>query len=342
MSIRDVQLKIGMGLFFVGFLTANITSTISWWYLEQKNLVQFGNFSIVCSTFFIVAFVSQSFYSIRRTCMIYMLRPSLTLWLPIGVSLVQCAIQFTNGAFWAIDMQRYYGHETSPETQHATIASIIWILSSEPLFFGLLQYKIVKSATMFDRTPTQLKAVGLWIEAIVRLILYIAVVLITYLTVSDYLPEFAFWSCVNILPAMIGLIFLTDVMRFQRALGKGYNGESSTNSSTTNMKRFPPPGGMGGGMGGGPQTTSTILMASNSAQGVGVSSIKGDSAGSGRGGDYYGWEMGSANPQQHMQMQGGSQGMGQGMGARPAPAWEMRKPVDGGYGARPPVRGDWN
>ncbi|KAJ3277964.1 hypothetical protein HK104_002785, partial [Borealophlyctis nickersoniae] len=310
MSIRDIQLKISMGLYFAGFLLAITTNTLGWSALQNKNMVDFGRFNVACSTFFIVAFVSQSFYSLRRTCMIYMLRPSLQLWLPIGVTIVQCAIQFTNSAFWAIDMQKYYGTQTSNQTAHTTIASIVWILASEPIFFGLLQYQIVKSATRFERKKSTLKAVGLWIEAAVRLVLYIATVLICYLAVSDYLPQLAFWSCVNILPASIGMIFLTDIMRFQRALGKGDMGPS--NSSSTKMRRFAP-----GVTSGGPTVPTAIIMAADAREGV-LSSMKGEPASSVQEREYqYGWDLGTAKGGQGPVQQG------------TAPAWNARKSADG-------------
>ncbi|KAJ3293399.1 hypothetical protein HK104_004495 [Borealophlyctis nickersoniae] len=231
LAIRDIQLKVSIALFFSLFVLALITSCCAWNALTQANLVDFERFNIISSVTWIAAFLAQSFYSLRRTCMIYNASPRVQLWLPIFMSVCQCAIQYVNSAYWCIDMIKYYGTIESEETGHATIASIVWILVTEPIYFALLQYKIVQSATGFHRANKDrvFKTLALWVEAGMRLLLYVLTVLFAYLAVSNYLKpgQLAHWSFIVVFPAGVGLIFLTDVARFQKALGKTNDGSSN-------------------------------------------------------------------------------------------------------------------
>ncbi|KAJ3280229.1 hypothetical protein HK104_000817 [Borealophlyctis nickersoniae] len=234
LAIKDIQLKVSIGIFFLCFFLTPVANVFSWRALAQGNLDDFGRMNIVSAGFFITAFVAQSFYSLRRTCMIYNLSPRIQLYLPIAMTIAQCIIQYTEAAYWCVDMLRYYGATVSPETTETTIAAIVWMLVTEPIYFALLQYKIVKSATGFQRASKErfFKTVGLWVEAAVRLTLYILTVLLAYLTVSDFLKpnQLAYWPMVICLPGNVGLIFLTDVGRFQKALGKNIDGTAKGSS----------------------------------------------------------------------------------------------------------------
>ncbi|KAJ3279473.1 hypothetical protein HK104_001431 [Borealophlyctis nickersoniae] len=234
LAIKDIQLKVSIAIFFLSFILNLITSIFAWRALSQGNLDDFGRMNITAAVFFITAFIAQSFYSLRRTCMIYNLSPRVQLYLPIAMTVCQCVIQYTEAAYWCIDMLRYYGATVSRQTSETTIASIVWILTTEPVYFALLQYKIVKSATSFQRASKErsFKTAWLWVEAIMRLTLYILTVLFTYLAVSEFIKptQLAYWSMINCLPANVGLIFLTDVGRFQKALGKNVDGISKGSS----------------------------------------------------------------------------------------------------------------
>ncbi|KAJ3286024.1 hypothetical protein HK104_009220 [Borealophlyctis nickersoniae] len=236
LSIRDIQLKVSIALFFIFFIVAEVTNSLSFYALAQGNLVNFGRLTITCSVTFHTAFICQSFYSLRRTCMIYNLSPHVQLYLPIFMTICQCAVQYTNSAYWSMDMLVYYGSTVSPQTARSTIISIVWILSTEPVYFALLQYKIVKSATTFQRGHKNRLSttIWLWVEAAMRLTFYVFTVLFCYLAFSDFLKpgQLAYWSMISVLPANIGLIFLTDVGRFQKALGKRDDGINANDFRT--------------------------------------------------------------------------------------------------------------
>ncbi|KAJ3296618.1 SNAP receptor use1 [Borealophlyctis nickersoniae] len=238
LAIKDIQLKVSIAFFFLCFIMAVITNGLGWHALLQGDLVNFGRGTITGSIFFTTAFVSQSFYSIRRTCMIYNLSPRVQLYLPIFMTISQCAIQYALAGYWSTDMLKYYGAKYSPETAELSITSIVWMLGTEPVCFALLQYKIVQSATSFQRANNKrlVKTVLLWVEAAMRLTLYIFTVLFCYMAVSDFLrpSQLAYWSMISVLPASVGLIFLTDVARFQKALGKSVDGTAKA----TNAQSF--------------------------------------------------------------------------------------------------------
>ncbi|KAJ3282583.1 hypothetical protein HK104_010825 [Borealophlyctis nickersoniae] len=233
LAIKDIQLKVSIALFFIFFIVAQVTNSLSFHALTQGNLVNFGRLTITCSVTFHTAFIAQSYYSLRRTCMIYNLSPRVQLYFPIFMTICQCAVQYTNSAYWSTDMLIYYGSTVSRETARSTITSIVWILSTEPVYFALLQYKIVKTATSFQRANRNrlFTTIGLWVEAGMRLTFYVFTVLFCYLAFSDFLKpnQLAYWSLISVLPANIGLIFLTDVARFQKALGRKADGTSGTN-----------------------------------------------------------------------------------------------------------------
>ncbi|KAJ3279777.1 hypothetical protein HK104_001171, partial [Borealophlyctis nickersoniae] len=172
--------------------------------------------------------------------MIYNASPRVQLYLPIFMSVCQCAIHYTNSAYWCIDLLKYYGTMESEETFIASIASIVWMLITEPIYFALLQYKIVQSATSFQRANKErlVKTIALWVEAAMRLALYILTVVLGYLAVSNYLPpgQLANWSFIAIAPAIVGLIFLTDVGRFQKALGKTNEGSINKTSNAPDIR----------------------------------------------------------------------------------------------------------
>ncbi|KAJ3300842.1 hypothetical protein HK104_000036 [Borealophlyctis nickersoniae] len=238
LAIKDIQLKVSIAIFFLSYILNLISSIFAWRGMSQADLNDFGRMNITAAVFFITAFIAQSFYSLRRTCMIYNLSPRVQLFLPIAMSVFQGIIQYTEAAYWCIDMLRYYGATVSHETAETTVAAIVWILITEPIYFALLQYKIVKSATGFHRGSKEgsYKTIVVWVEAAMRLTLYILTVLLTYLAVSDFLKpnQLAFWAMINCLPANIGLIFLTDVGRFQKALGKNIDGTAKGSSGGKN------------------------------------------------------------------------------------------------------------
>ncbi|KAJ3299365.1 hypothetical protein HK104_009217, partial [Borealophlyctis nickersoniae] len=179
LSIKDVQLQVSITLYFLCFTLNLVINTMGWQALSVSDLPAFGRLNITCSTFYITAFIAQSFYSIRRTCMIYDLSPRVQMYLPLCMTALQCALQYVNSAYWAMDMQVYYGTRVSKETSNLTIVSIVWILATEPVYFGLLQYKIVCSAVGFQKHNTKrlTRTVGLWLEAALRLTLYVTTVL---------------------------------------------------------------------------------------------------------------------------------------------------------------------
>ncbi|KAJ3294338.1 hypothetical protein HK104_003683 [Borealophlyctis nickersoniae] len=141
-------------------------------------------------------------------------------------------------------MPQYYGTMVSQETLvQVDIATIVWFLATEPIYFALLQDKIVQSATAFQRANKGklIKTIELWVEAAMRLAMHLVTVLFCYLALGDYLKpnKLAWWSMVVVYPAAIGLIFLTDVARFQKALGKTADGPNNK-TNTPSKKRAQP------------------------------------------------------------------------------------------------------
>ncbi|KAJ3300314.1 hypothetical protein HK104_002133 [Borealophlyctis nickersoniae] len=226
-SIKDIYLQISIGLFFVTYATAIICSTFAWKAFQDHQLSAFTNCQIAASVAFVLAFLSQGFYSLRRTCMVYVSSPRWQMGIPLGMMVIQAALQFMNGAFWSIDMVNYHGAKTSDNTSRTSIASIVWILCTEPIYFGLLQYKIVQCAAYGQSIKTRAQLYALWGEAALRLALYFTTIVMSLLTISDHFPQLAYWSMVNVLPANVGLILLTDIARFQRVLGSRRAGAST-------------------------------------------------------------------------------------------------------------------
>ncbi|KAJ3277986.1 hypothetical protein HK104_002758 [Borealophlyctis nickersoniae] len=239
LAIRDIQLKVSIALFFSGIILGSVTSCLAWNALTHGNLDDFGRWNIAGVLVWVAAFVAQSFYSLRRTCMIYTASPRAQLWVPIFMCIVQCAIQYTNSTYWSIDMLNSYGTKVSRETAQINIVTIVWFLVTEPTSFALLQYKIVQSSRRFQRDNKDrlLKIIALWVEAAMRLAMYLVTVLFCYLATADYLKpnKLAWWSMVVVLPASIGLIFLTDVARFQKALRKTAD-EANNNSNAPSIR----------------------------------------------------------------------------------------------------------
>ncbi|KAJ3280566.1 hypothetical protein HK104_000577 [Borealophlyctis nickersoniae] len=201
LSIRDIQLKVSIALFFIFLVLSQVFGIVGWNSIKQLNFDDFGRWQIAAMIVYVGAFVSQSFYSVRRTCMIYNASPRIQLWLPIFMAVIQSVIQYTNAGYWSKDMLTTYGMLVSNETTQINIATISWFMLTEPVYFALLQYKIVQSATAFQRANKErfLKTIMLWAEAAMRLSMYLVTVLMTYLAVGDYLKpnKLAWWSMVS-------------------------------------------------------------------------------------------------------------------------------------------------
>ncbi|TPX72297.1 hypothetical protein SpCBS45565_g00644 [Spizellomyces sp. 'palustris'] len=229
--IKDVQLKIAILAFFLCWIISLSVNCFTWRALESNEIDAFLRLNIVNSTFWNIAILAQSFYSVRRTCMIYHLSPKLQNAIPVSLNIIQAVIQFTAMALWNIDFKQYQGQYASPATGKAAISTVSYIIPAEIIYFSLLQIKIAQCATAFDRDRNWGKLVALWSEAIVRVALYVVIVALSYLTASNFIPQITYWSFVMVLPAMIPVIFLTDINRFQKALkNRTNNGPSSLES----------------------------------------------------------------------------------------------------------------
>ncbi|KND01013.1 uncharacterized protein SPPG_04105 [Spizellomyces punctatus DAOM BR117] len=230
--IKDVQLKVAILAFFICWIIALSVNCFTWRALGDGNIDGFLRLNIVNSTFWNIAILAQSYYSVRRTCMIYHLSTKLQNAIPVSLNIIQAVIQFTAMALWNIDFKQYYGTYASPATGKSAIATVSYIIPAEIIYFSLLQIKIAQCATAFDRNRNWSKLVALWLEAIVRVALYVVIIALSYTTASNYIPQITYWSFVMVLPAMIPVIFLTDINRFQKALKNrsNHNGPSSLES----------------------------------------------------------------------------------------------------------------